>query len=103
MRPLLLALSIGLVGCEAAPAGPAPTLPLEDCHLQGSDRPARCGTLARPEDPAHPQAGELAIRAAVLPASDVARRNPLYRLAGGPGQAATEAFGPLLGRFATIA
>src|SRR5262245_31770942 len=102
MKSVVFALSIGLAACEATPTGPTPTLPLEDCHVAGSDRPARCGTLARPEDPAHPEAGDIAIRIAVLPASDVPRRNPLYLLAGGPGQAATEAFGPLLGRFAAL-
>ncbi|MBC8072262.1 MAG: alpha/beta fold hydrolase, partial [Deltaproteobacteria bacterium] len=75
---------------------------LEDCHIDGSERAARCGVLPRPEDPARVDGPQLAIRVVVIPASDVPRRNPLYLLAGGPGQAASEAFGPLLKRFAQL-
>lgn len=99
MRRLCFLTLVAIAACDRAPEGPTPTLPLEDCHLRGSDRPARCGVLPRAEDPAHPEAGELAIRVVVVPASDAPRRNPLYLLAGGPGQAASEAFAPLLGRF----
>jgi pimeloyl-ACP methyl ester carboxylesterase len=87
------------LACEAAPVRPQPTLPLEACHLAGSDRPAQCGVLPRPEDPSRPDGRELSLRVVVVPASDVARHHPLYLLAGGPGQAASEAFAPLLGIF----
>jgi len=103
MRPRRhLAALLFVAGCEATPAGPQPTIPLEDCHVAGSDRPARCGMLARPEDPRRADGPEISLRVVVLPASKVARRNPLYLLAGGPGQAASEAFAPLLGRFEAI-
>src|SRR6185503_19761441 len=100
MRWVLTVLAI--FGCEAAPACPTATIALSDCHLTGSDRAAQCGELSRPEDPTRPEAGEISLRIAVVPASDAPRRNPLYLLAGGPGQAATEAFAPLLGRFAEL-
>lgn len=75
------------------------TLPLEACHLEGSSRPARCGVLARPEDPTAPDGRSIALRVAVIPAKSGAKHAPLYFLAGGPGQGATEAFGPLLPAF----
>ncbi len=97
-----LAALLLLAACEAIPAGAQPTIPLEDCHVEGSDRPARCGTVLRPEDPRRPDGPEISLRVVVLPASKLARKNPLYLLAGGPGQAASEAFAPLLDRFEAI-
>ncbi len=75
------------------------TLPLEECHLEGSARPARCGVLARPEDPGAPEGRSIALRVAVIPAKSGAKHAPLYFLAGGPGQGASEAFAPLLPMF----
>jgi pimeloyl-ACP methyl ester carboxylesterase len=72
---------------------------LEPCRIAGSDRVAQCGTLVRPVDPAAPDGATIGLRVAVFPARQAARRRPLYFFAGGPGQAATEAFGPLLGVF----
>lgn len=75
------------------------TLPLEECLVDGSERPARCGVLSRPEDPAAPEGRSIALRVVVIPAKSGAKHAPLYFLAGGPGQGASEAFAPLLPLF----
>jgi len=72
-----------------------------DCHLSAegmADRiPAQCGTLTVAENPAEPEGRTIDLRVAVLEAiSRDAAPDPLFLLAGGPGQAATEAFLPLL-------
>jgi len=72
---------------------------LEPCRIAGSDRVAQCGALERPVDPSAASGPMIAVRVAVFPARQGARRRPVYFFAGGPGQAATEAFGPLLGVF----
>ena len=74
---------------------------LEACHLDASGTPFRpeafCATSEVPEDHAAPEGRQIALRIAVLPAI---RRDhqpdPLVLLAGGPGQASTEAFLSLL-------
>jgi pimeloyl-ACP methyl ester carboxylesterase len=75
------------------------TLPLEECRIEGSARPARCGVLERAEDPDVANGRILPLRVVVLPAKSAVKHAPLYLLAGGPGQAASEAFAPLLPAF----
>lgn len=92
-----------LAACTAAPPAAGPRIALSPCRLKGSGIPAQCGTLRVPEDRAHPQGRHIDLRVAVIPA--LARDpapDPLFLLAGGPGQAATEAFGPLLGAFERV-
>jgi pimeloyl-ACP methyl ester carboxylesterase len=63
---------------------------LEACRLPGVQREVRCGSVAMPEDPDQPGGRMLTVRYAVVPA--VARNkepDPVFVLAGGPGQAAT--------------
>ena len=98
MRLLLLALVLACAPRSAS--SPQRSLALSACRLKGSAWPARCGTLRVPEDRARPGGKQLDLRVAVVPA--LAREpapDPLFLLAGGPGQAATEALGPLLGAF----
>ena len=76
----------------AAPGSP-PTLALSPCRLKGGVQ-ANCGTLEVPEDRKHPSPGgrHLKLKVAVIPAlARAAKADPLFLLAGGPGQAATEA------------
>jgi pimeloyl-ACP methyl ester carboxylesterase len=73
------------------------TLPLEACFLTQESVPlqveAQCGTLTVPEDPASPSGKQINLRVAVIPAkSRTPAADPLFLLAGGPGQAATEAY-----------
>jgi pimeloyl-ACP methyl ester carboxylesterase len=70
---------------------------LEDCELRAPGRPgrieARCGTFEVPEDWDKPDGRKLRLHVAVVPAkTDKPRADPLFFLAGGPGQAASESF-----------
>ncbi len=82
----------------ATDAGPTP------CRLRGIEHQALCGTVERPLDPARPQATQIAVHYAVLPA--LARNkqpDPVFFFAGGPGQSAIEiapAVSAMLSRFA---
>jgi pimeloyl-ACP methyl ester carboxylesterase len=95
-----------LCGCGRAQAA-APTLDFEECRLEHPLRlasiAARCGSLAVPEDPGAPQGARIDLHVAVVPALN--RRSeaaPLFILAGGPGQAATDLYASYAGAFARI-
>lgn len=69
----------------------------EDCRLRGADNllrvDARCGVLEVPVAHDAPEGESLELRIARLPARERgADKPPIVMLAGGPGQAATEAF-----------
>ena len=73
--------------CPAADAADA--LALTDCHVAGIRNGVLCGSIDRPLDPAHPERTHIAIHVVVVPA--MARRkiaDPVFMLAGGPGQSA---------------
>lgn len=82
----LLALALGMS------PGPAPASGddgLTECRIPGLAQAVRCGSVRRPLDPARPQGIALDIRFVVVPA--LARRkltDPVFLLAGGPGQSA---------------
>ncbi len=64
---------------------------------------ARCGKLAVPEDPDAPDGKRIELAVAVVPAiATRAKPDPLFLLAGGPGQGAIEAFVPALDAFSGI-
>jgi pimeloyl-ACP methyl ester carboxylesterase len=68
---------------------------LEPCRLDGGVQ-AQCGTLTVYEDRAAQSGRTIDLDVAVIPATgSIPAPDPLFMLAGGPGQAATEAF-PLL-------
>lgn len=72
--------------------GPALALaqPGKDCHLPGSEEALRCVRLTVPADHHHPGA-TLPLHVAVVPAlRESARRDPLFLLAGGPGEAGSD-------------
>src|SRR5512145_2806358 len=94
----LLLLLTFLAACSPRNRGsvPEPSLTLEDCALtsiSGDQVDARCGTFSVPEDRANPAGRQIELQVAVISAI---KRNPepdpLFMLAGGPGQAAIEAF-----------
>ena len=69
----------------------------EDCRLRGADNlmrvDARCGVVEVPVDHGDPDGELLELRVAKLPATERSQEKaPIVMLAGGPGQAATEAF-----------
>ncbi|MBM4359274.1 MAG: alpha/beta fold hydrolase [Deltaproteobacteria bacterium] len=75
---------------------------LAACVVPGIGRPAECGvvTVAEQEDGT---GSAIPLRVVRVPARHpVARETPLYLLAGGPGQAATEAFPALWSAFARM-
>ena len=97
-----------LTGCDADGANAAAdpgadstrhfgTIAFEPCSLEsasgGPSTEAQCGTLEVPENPAAPDGRQIALDIAWLPASDPGggdTDDPVFFLAGGPGQAATE-------------
>jgi len=105
-----LFLSATIAGPLALPGGEArgaATLDLQPCRLEHpyglGSVPARCGRLAVPEDYERPDGTSIELAVAVVPA--VAARampDPLFLLAGGPGQGAQEAFTGMLGAFSGI-
>jgi len=92
---------------EPAQEHPVPALELIACRLDHprglSSVAARCGMLSVPENPDDPGGRRIDLAVAVVPAiSRHAKPDPLFLLAGGPGQGAREAFVPLLGALAGI-
>ncbi|MDH5540374.1 MAG: alpha/beta hydrolase, partial [Rhizobacter sp.] len=63
--------------------------PLTDCRVTGLRHGVKCGVLQRPLDPAQPGGPSIELHYVVVPA--IARRklpDPVFVLAGGPGQSA---------------
>ncbi len=84
----LAALALGAAGCGQgiSPRGIA----LTDCRLPKLPLAAQCGTLEVPENRARPDGRRIRLSVAVLPANTLhPRADPLFILAGGPGQAAS--------------
>ncbi|HEY8206866.1 MAG TPA: alpha/beta hydrolase [Myxococcaceae bacterium] len=93
LLPLSAALLLALA-CTPRSDRRAPSIPLRDCQLAGQSGQgriqARCGTLQVPEDRSRPDGLKIDLRVAVIRARGVADPTPVFFLAGGPGQAATE-------------
>ena len=86
MRSLMLA---SLLALSAAPAL-ALAQPGKDCHLPGTEESLRCLRLAVPLDH-HAPGATLSLHVTVAPAlRESARRDPLFLLAGGPGEAGSD-------------
>jgi pimeloyl-ACP methyl ester carboxylesterase len=102
-----LVLSLASVGATPQPADPPHPLSLESCTLSAPGLPdtvaARCGVVEVPENRAQPAGRRIRLAVAVVPST--ARRpepDPVFMLAGGPGQAAREAFPPAAPAFRGI-
>ncbi len=65
---------------------------------------AECGSLSVAENPALPQGRHIALHIAWVPANDsgTTEPDPVFMLAGGPGQAATESFAQIAPAFADV-
>jgi pimeloyl-ACP methyl ester carboxylesterase len=71
---------------------------LEPCHLENLPEEVRCGTFAVPEDRGTSGGRSIQIHIAVLPAlRRTVRPDPLFIMAGGPGQGA-RSYGALVAR-----
>jgi pimeloyl-ACP methyl ester carboxylesterase len=108
MRLVWAAFIACVFSCGLAPASAAPdTLPLRECRLEHPLKldsvAARCGLLKVAEDPANPAGRAIDLSVAVVPALNRrAAAAPLFLLAGGPGQAATDMYVSYAGAFARI-
>lgn len=88
-----LCLGLLLVGCAPTKSAPerAAALSLTDCRLPGLYGPARCGTWTVPENPDAPDGRTIDLNVVVRPARGTpVAPDPVFFLAGGPGQGATE-------------
>ena len=104
---------LGALALVAGPAAPRRRpargrLALAPCQLAhpflATRIPARCGTLAVPEDHDRPAGRHLSLRVAVIEAEAGGRQpDPVFFLAGGPGQAATEIYPAVADAFARVA
>ncbi len=86
MRSPLLAILLA----PALAMAQAPAQKGKDCHLPGTEEALRCMRLAVPQDHQAPGA-TLNLHVTVAPAlRESARRDPLFLLAGGPGEAGSD-------------
>ncbi|MDB5745434.1 MAG: hypothetical protein JWP72_282 [Massilia sp.] len=87
--PALLALLF--VSASAASAAPAPDISSRNCHLPGAEEALRCLSVPVPLDYARPANGTIKLHVTIAPAfREGARADPLFVLAGGPGQAGSD-------------
>jgi pimeloyl-ACP methyl ester carboxylesterase len=88
--------------CAAATAAGADE-PLQPCRVAGIRNEVLCGSVTRPLDPARPEGTTIAVHYVVVPA--MARRkppDPVFLLAGGPGQSAIGVAPTMLPLFARL-
>lgn len=84
--------------CATAAAAPA-----QPCRIDGLPHEVLCGTVARPLDPTRPDATRIDVHYVVVPA--LARRklpDPVFLLAGGPGQSAISLAAQVMPLFARL-
>lgn len=100
---LLFFLTVGLsAACSQVSQPPEPTIALEDCRLEGGME-AQCGIVTVPENRAEANGRQLDLAVVVVPAiSNAVDPDPLFLLAGGPGQGAIDTFGPFVSVFRDI-
>ena len=87
LRIALVLLSMGLSAASAH----ATSLQLTPCAVAGTTEPARCGSLEVYENRVAATGRRIPIKVVVFPArSAPPAPDPLFIIAGGPGQSATE-------------
>ncbi len=87
----LLVAPIAIAGAGAFAATPGPPPGLEPCAEPAGVRDARCGVLPVPENRARRDGRTIPLRVLVLPArASDPEPDPVFILAGGPGQAASD-------------
>ena len=95
--------SLILAGCSGEGPVRADQSGFERCHLPGVDAEARCGTVTVREDRASADGRQIDLRVVVVPAvRPDPEPDPVFFLAGGPGQAASEIVGTILPTFARV-
>ena len=103
---LIAALLLGVLLCPETLHAKS-LIVLEPCRITDLDGlvsiEARCGKYAVPEDPDDLNGARIDLAVAVVPAvATKAKPDPLFLIAGGPGQGSIEGYAPLLGAFAGI-
>ncbi len=76
----------------------------ESCRIRDADSlisvAAQCAKLAVPEDPEEPDGAKIELAIAIVPAiATQSSPDPVFLLAGGPGQGAIEGYAPALGAY----
>lgn len=104
---LLVSILATACGAASSATGEEATLALTECQLStpGVDVTvnARCGSLAVLENPADPEGRQIVLNVAVVPAVwRASQPDPLFVLAGGPGQAAVEIYPALARSFSSV-
>lgn len=95
-------LLVVLTACAAAGPADNDQIQLEPCSLPG-DVKAQCGVVTVWEDRMADEGRAIDLNVVVIPAaSSIVKPEPLFLLAGGPGQAASEVFPLLLPAFNEI-
>ncbi|HYM86780.1 MAG TPA: alpha/beta hydrolase, partial [Pseudoxanthomonas sp.] len=101
MRPILFVAATALLAIACAPQAQARklgSLDFKACSLStpfsGTAIAAQCAVLQVPENPAAPAGRKIGLKIAWIPADrdDAAEPDPVFMLAGGPGQSATETY-----------
>jgi pimeloyl-ACP methyl ester carboxylesterase len=103
---ILLSACIPAAG-DAAPARRLGTLALEPCTLTAAGSPATvaayCSRLSVPLDRSAPGSRSIELAVALVPSrAKQPRPDPVFMLAGGPGQSALESFPTVAGAFADL-
>ncbi len=101
---LWLGLLLAAAACKPSPTAKRPSrIALTPCRLEGVTREAVCGDYEVFEDRAKQSGRKIALHLAVIPAlAPSPEPDPFVMLAGGPGQAATEAIAKVLPAFERI-
>jgi pimeloyl-ACP methyl ester carboxylesterase len=105
MKILLLATAacLALSACNSGHEAPRSRIALESCRLQGVDSVARCGTLEVWEDREAKAGRRIKLNIAVIPARVGSRdADPVFVIAGGPGQAAVSLAAAAQGIFSRL-
>jgi pimeloyl-ACP methyl ester carboxylesterase len=88
-------------------AEPKPAIVFHTCVIHGPNhiqfKKARCGTLAVPENRSRPKGKKIKLSVAIVPAKAATPApDPLFFIAGGPGESAIDGFFSEPGAFAAI-
>jgi pimeloyl-ACP methyl ester carboxylesterase len=107
MPPLRWTAAVVLGAFLAQPSVAKPLIPLVACRISDVDglssTEARCGKLSVPEDPADPDGRRIELAIAIVPAvATKSKPDPLFLIAGGPGQGSIETYALLLPAFGGV-
>jgi pimeloyl-ACP methyl ester carboxylesterase len=103
-RHLVLFSVLALAGCDwPGKDGPARSLALAECRLPGVESVAQCGKLEVWEDREAKSGRRIALKVVVVPARSRAREpDPIFILAGGPGQGAVSLVAQVMPLFSRL-